>query len=331
MSELGVAVVGLGVGEQHARAFLATGRCRLRWLCDLDSDKAARLARTIGSGSTAGNLEQILTDDQTQVVSIASYDDAHSEQVVAALNAGKHVFVEKPLCRSTAELDGIRAALGDRHLGCNLVLRTAPLYRWLKQAIAGGELGEIYAFDGDYLYGRIEKITDGWRTEVGDYSVFQGGAVHLVDLMIELTGQRPESVSARGNRIATAGSEFRYDDFVAATFTFPSKMVGRITANFGCVHRHQHAVRIFGTKATFIYDDQGARLHTSRDPSAPPKRLEEEPRPASKGELIPPFVRGILEGEDPAPRARQELNLIQACLAADRALQLGKAVEIEPV
>lgn len=330
MSELGVAVVGLGVGEQHARAFLATGRCRLRWLCDLDSDKAARLARTIGSGSTAGNLEQILTDDQTQVVSIASYDDAHSEQVVAALNAGKHVFVEKPLCRSTAELDGIRAALGDRHLGCNLVLRTAPLYRWLKQAIAAGELGEIYAFDGDYLYGRIEKITDGWRTEVGDYSVFQGGAVHLVDLMIELTGQRPESVSARGNRIATAGSEFRYDDFVAATFTFPSKMVGRITANFGCVHRHQHAVRIFGTKGTFIYDDQGARLHTSRDPSVPPKRLEEEPLPASKGELIPPFVRGILEGEDPGPRARQELNLIQTCLAADRALQLGKAVEVDP-
>src|SRR5262249_50292734 len=153
---------------------------------------------------------------------------------------------------------------------CNLVLRAAPLYCWLRDTIAAGELGELYAFDGDYLYGRLEKITDGWRGEVDGYSVLQGGGVHLVDLMLWLTGQRPATVNAVGNRIATRGTRFRYDDFVAATYRFESGLIGRITANFGCVHRHQHVVRVFGTKGTFIHDDRGARLHSTREPSAAP-------------------------------------------------------------
>ena len=49
-------------------------------------------------------------------------------------------------------------------LACNLVLRAAPLYvGGSKRPSARGELGEIYAMDGDYLYGRLPKITDGWR------------------------------------------------------------------------------------------------------------------------------------------------------------------------
>src|SRR6185503_7475057 len=105
---------------------------------------------------------------------------------------------------------------------------------------------------------------------VPDYSVMAGGGVHLVDLMLWLTGQQPTTVSAVGNRIATANSRFAYDDFVTATYAFPSGLVGRITANFGCVHRHQHVVRVFGTKGTFIHDDAGARLHWTRDEARPP-------------------------------------------------------------
>jgi predicted dehydrogenase len=245
---------------------------------------------------------------------------------VAALRAGKHVFVEKPLCRSRRELSEIRSAADGRHLGCNLVLRAAPLYRWLREAIAAGELGTIYAFDGDYLYGRLEKITHGWRKNVEAYSVLQGGGVHLIDLMLWLTGQRPVRVSAAGSRIATAGSAFRYHDFVAATFVFSSGMVGRITANFASVHRHQHVLRVFGTKATFLFDDQGARLHTSRDPSASPRRIEAAPEPPEKGALVPEFMARIQSGA--APDAAHEFDVMRACLAADDALASGAPVEV---
>lgn len=323
------AVVGLGVGEQHARTLAAHEVARVAWLCDLDPALAARVARDIGQGVVAGSLDAILADPAVDLVVLATYDDQHASQVVRSLRAGKHVFCEKPLCRSMAEAEEILRARGDRHLACNLILRAAPLFRWLRDAIRDGELGEIYAIDGDYLYGRLHKITEGWRGTVTDYSVFQGGAVHLVDLMMWLVGERPQRVSAFGNRIVTRDTNFLYPDFVAATYELPSGAIGRITANFGCVHRHQHVLRVFGTKATFVYDDAGARLHTVRDPGGPPRVLELAPKPASKGALLPPFVDALIACNDPTPSIQHEISVITACIAADRALAAAQPLTIE--
>jgi predicted dehydrogenase len=333
--KIGVAVIGLGVGEQHARAYLATPGCEVRWLYDLDEDKAKALRELLGVGEIAPHYEEILQDREVGLVSIASFDDAHYQQVVEALRAGKHVFVEKPMCRSTEELREIKRAWDNQHgklkLYSNLVLRAAPVYRYIKQQIKAGEMGKIYAFDGEYLYGRLEKITQGWRKDEKNYSVMLGGGVHLVDLMLGLTGERPDSVWAQGNNICTAGSAFRYFDFVAATMHFPSGLVGRITANFGCVHRHQHVVRIFGTKATFLYDDQGPRIHESRAPEVPAQPLELATLPASKGDLIPDFVQAILNDADTQAQTQREFDVIAVCAAADQALISGARIEVEYV
>lgn len=329
---LGAAVIGLGVGEQHARAYAESPHSVLRWVYDLDPDRMQRVVAAIGQGAAARRFEDVVSDRAVDVVSIASYDDAHYAQVLAALDGGKHVFVEKPLCRSAAEARAIRArwqTAGRPHLASNLVLRAAPLYRWLREAIGSGELGEIYAFDGDYLYGRLQKITLEWRSQVDDYSVMQGGGIHLVDLMIWMTGQRPHAVSALGNRLCTNGSAFRYLDFVSAAFEFPSGLVGRITANFGCTHPHQHVVRVFGTKATVILDDRGPRLFTSRDPATPPSVLDLPALPASKGALIPGFLDRIVRGEDPGPPFDHELAVVAACHAADQAVREAQPQRIE--
>ena len=136
---------------------------------------------------------------------------------------------------------------------------------------------------------------------------------------------------AVGNRICTEGTAFRYNDYVSATFMFASGLVGRITANFGCVHRHQHVLRVFGTKGTFIYDDMGPRLHTSRDPSVPSTKLDLAAVPASKGELIPSFIDAILKGTDTRDQTQHEFDVISACLGADRALAVSSCVDIEYV
>ena len=321
--------MGLGVGEQHLRAYLAAG-CRLARVYDLDRDRAHAAIARYGQGRAADSFGAVLSDPMVQVVSIASFDDDHAAQVVAALEAGKHVFVEKPLCRTFEELDRIRRAWqkSGKALASNLVLRSAPLYGWLRGRIAQGRFGKIYAFDGDYLFGRIEKITEGWRKDVDDYSVMQGGGIHLVDLMLGLTGEHPNRVTSIGNRICTQETPFRYNDFMASTFHFESGLVGRITANFGCVHRHQHVVRIFGTKAAFIYDDAGARLHASRDPKAESERPAYAPLPEHKGVRIPAFVEAIAAGRDTRAETEHEFDVIRACLAADTALAKGSAVEI---
>lgn len=330
---LGAAVVGLGVGEAHAAAYAALDSCDLLWLHDLDTQRAAAAAARYGA-RVADTFGSILEDPSVDIVSIASYDDAHFTQTAAALGASKHVFVEKPLCRTLDEARELRRLLDAAphlHLASNLVLRTAPLYGWLRDTIRAGALGRLYALDGDYLYGRLHKITDGWRGDVPDYSVLLGGGVHLLDLMIVLSGERPHRVAGVGSRVATEGTRFRYDDFAAATFTFPSGLIGRVTANFAAVHRHQHVLRVFGTAATFLYDDSGARLHTDRDPSVPPETVARSPLPASKAELISGFVEAAASAGPARQAADHELAVIAACAAADRAIREGGTVDIEYV
>jgi predicted dehydrogenase len=289
---------------------------------DLDDARADAVSRRLGGVHVAGSFDAVLADPAVDIVSIASFDDAHFAQVCKALDAGKHVFVEKPLCRSLDELRQIRArwtSHGHRRLESNLVLRAAPLYRWLHELVGCGTLGALYAIDGEYLYGRLHKITEGWRNHVDDYSVMQGGGVHLVDLMLSLAGELPETVWATGNRIATAGTAFRYDDYVAATFRFPSGLVGRMTANFGCVHRHHHVLRVFGTRGTFLYDDMGARLHASRDPEVASTPISLSPLPETKGDLIPDFVDRLRAETGHDAAMERECNVISVCVAADAA------------
>jgi predicted dehydrogenase len=333
--KLGIAVIGLGIGEQHALAYSRLRECSLVRMHDLDARRVEETIERVGQGSAAGNYSAILSDSTIDAVSIATYDDAHAGQVVAALKAGKHVFVEKPLCRSIEELRQIKQAWQVRsslRLASNLVLRAAPLYKWVRAIIGDGLLGDIYAFDGDYLYGRLEKITEGWRNEVKEYSVMLGGGVHLVDLMLWLTRQKPSLVTAAGNNICTLGTKFRYRDFATGTFHFPSGLVGRITANFGCVHRHQHAVRIFGTRGSFIHDDMGPRLHLSRDPALEASHVGLSPLPATKGDLIPAFVQSIANGKnDMQAQTQHEFDVISCCVAADDALASMKSQTIQYV
>jgi predicted dehydrogenase len=325
-----VAVVGLGsVGRRHLHAFAADPRVEVAVACDAD----AGVLHAVDAPAKTEDWREAVTRPDVHAVAIASYDDAHFAQALAALEAGKHVFCEKPLCRTLEEARALAAA--QRRVGAvvvsNLVLRTAPLYRWLREQVRAGALGRVYAFDGDYLYGRLAKLTQGWRGAVENYSVMLGGGIHLVDLMLWTTGERPVAVGAVGNRIATEGTGFPYPDFVAATYELPSGLVGRITANFGSVTRHQHVVRVFGTEATFVHDDAGARLHVERDPGAPPRLLEHAPLPPSKSALVGPFLDAIERGEDGEEAFRHELDVVACCVAADAALTRGGRTRVEYV
>jgi len=329
-SPLRCGVLGLGVGEQHALAYQADQRCRLVGLCDSDADKLAEVGGRFPQIRLFENWSALMEDGAINVVSIASFDSDHASQIIDALGRGIHVFVEKPLCQTSDELAAIRFAVqaSGKVLHTNLVLRMAPSFIWLRDAIAAGHLGTVFAFDGDYLYGRIHKIVSGWRSEIPFYSVIQGGGVHLIDLMQWCLGEIPASVHAVGNKICSKDSQFRFPDFVAATFCFPSGIIGRISANFGCVHRHQHVVRVFGTKGTFISDQFGPRFINLRDGEM--SMLGNlSCLPPGKGVLIPLFLDAILN-LDPsgATGTPGHLAAMKLCLAADEALCTGQTIEI---
>ena len=100
-------------------------------------------------------------------------------------------FCEKPLCLSYDELLSIRRALArnaNLRISTNTVLRMSQRFRDIHERVAKGELGTLYYVEADYNYGRLEKITHGWRGEMPDYSVMLGGGIHMVDLLLWFVG-----------------------------------------------------------------------------------------------------------------------------------------------
>lgn len=322
MDLLKTGIIGLGVGERHIAGYQRHPDCEVTMLCDFSEEKQAMARAKYPHIQICQDAGDILRSPDIDIVSIASYDNFHYTQVAQALETGKHVFVEKPLCLHEKELEHIKSLLANKpgiRLSSNLILRMSPRFRNLHQRIQHGELGELFYVEGDYNYGRIHKIHAGWRGQLDYYSVVLGGAVHMVDLLLWLSGDRPTEVSAFGTAIASRQSTFRYDDTVVALIKFASGLVGKISANFACVHPHFHGLSLYGTKATFINGVPNAQLYTSRSPEVKPIAIDAPYRGTHKGDLIYSFVDTIVNGGRPEVSEEEVLNAMAVCFAIIRA------------
>ena len=332
MTRLRAGVIGLGVGEQHAHAYRRHPDTELVAMADIDPAKRTRAQREFPGLRLYDNAEALIDDPGIELVSIASFDDAHFAQVARAIEAGKHVFVEKPLCMRDEELAELKALHVRRpavRISSNLILRRTPRFIELKRRIAAGEMGELFYLEGDYNYGRIHKIVDGWRGKLPFYSVVHGGAIHVIDLLMWLAGERITEVQASGNRIASAGTGFRFNDMVVAIVRFEKGAVGKIAANFGCVHPHFHRVLVYGTGATFENRMDAGLIWHSRDGAEEPERLDSAYPGAAKGELIPSFVDTILGRGEAEVRDDEVFATMAVSLAIERAATEGGRVKVD--
>ncbi|MFC1909216.1 Gfo/Idh/MocA family protein, partial [Chloroflexota bacterium] len=227
MKRLKAGIIGLGVGEKHAAGYHNHSGCEVAALCDFSEEKLEAVRDKYPDARLTTQADEVLSDPEINIVSIASYDNYHHEQIVKAINNDKHIFVEKPLCLYEVEAVEIKQLLQEKphlKLSSNLILRMSPRFRMLKQMIADGELGQLFYVEGDYNYGRLHKITEGWRGKIDFYSVVYGGGVHVIDLLLWLTGDRVIEVAAYGNNLASSGTSFRYNDMVVSILKFESGM-----------------------------------------------------------------------------------------------------------
>lgn len=315
-------IIGLGVGEAHIAGYESGGRCRVVALCDRDPARRAAAAKRYPEKKIYENDVDLLHDPEIDVVSIASYDDCHHAQVTAALSQNKHVFVEKPLCLHEREAREIRNLLNTRphlKLSSNLILRKSPRFVELKRMIADGKLGELFHIEGDYNYGRLHKITEGWRGDLDFYSVVLGGGIHLIDLFLWLTGDRVIEAAACGNRISSRSSKFRYDDMVVCILKFAGGMTGKLGVNFGCVQPHFHNLAVYGTSATFVNGRDRGLLYRSRDPETAPDTLDSAYPGIHKGGLIASFVDAVVDDTEPEVTAEDVFRAMSVCFAVERA------------
>jgi predicted dehydrogenase len=150
MSPIGLAVVGAGYwGPNLVRTAQATPALRLEWLCDLDVERARTILGPYTTVQATDSYEAVLADPRVAAVAIATPAGTHFDLVRAALDAGKHVLVEKPLTSSAAE--GVKLAALARSSGlvlmCDHTYCYTPAVRRIRELVRGGQIGEIQFID----------------------------------------------------------------------------------------------------------------------------------------------------------------------------------------
>lgn len=322
-------VIGLGVGERHIVGYKEIPDVTVAACCDIDSDKLSAVAERQAVPHQYTDYRDLLADPSIDMVSICSYDDAHVEQAVAAFEAGKHVFCEKPIALDRAGLDRVLRAWTDsgKRLSSNLILRQSPRFRALRKMVQDGEFGDLHYMEGDYLHQILWKITEGWRGKMPFYCVTYGGGIHLIDLMRWIVGEEVTEVTAMAAKKLTRNSQFPYPDTMTSLLRFESDLLAKSTTSFGPQRRQIHTLNLYGTRLSFENANGQGRLYRGDQPEDEDRF--DVPYPAiEKGDLLPDFVAAIQEDREPIVGGRDVLQVMNICISAWEAVEQGRTMPV---
>jgi len=204
---LGVGVLGCGfMGSTHAHAYAKLPDVRVVGVSSLSQKEAFTLANEVGAEPFT-DAADLIADRRTDVISVALPTHLHKEYAVRAMDAGKHVLVEKPMSLAVKDCDHMIEASqrNERLLMVGHVLRFWPEYLALAEVVHSGELGRPIAATASRLSSRPRW---GWQNWFAN-PAFSGGAVfdmqvHDVDVLNWMFG-KPVTVYSRGERGNTGG------------------------------------------------------------------------------------------------------------------------------
>lgn len=253
-SRLNVAVVGAGYwGPNLARNFRASPDWTLATICDLDAERAQRVSDSVGGVPISTSLEEVLADPGIDAVAVATPARTHHPIVLAALNAGKHVMVEKPLA-DTRERGTDMVALAEER---GLVLMADHTYCYtpavlkIRELIAEGFLGEILFVDSVRInLGLIQP----------DVDVFWDLAPHDLSIMdfVLPGGLQADTVSAHGaDPLRTGKSCVGY-----LAIPLAGGAIAHVHVNWLSPTKIRQMV-IGGTKRTLVWDDLNPQQRVS--------------------------------------------------------------------
>ena len=288
-----VGCVGLGYwGPNILRAFLALKGCRVKWACDTDQAKLNRIATTYPQLSPTGRYEELLQDEGLDAVAIATPAAQHYGMAKAALEAGKHVFVEKPLAMERDEgrhLIQLAHARGKILMVGHLLL-FHPAVRKLKEFIRTGELGQLY-----YIYSTRVNLGQVKREE----NALLSFAPHDISVILHLLDSYPIEVSAVGQDYLQEGVE----DVVFFTLRFPNWVLAHCHVSWLDPHKIRKFT-VVGSKKMAVFDD----MESAEKIRIYDRGVEHHPGFSSFGEFV-----SLRFGDITIPRVEMREPLVLEC------------------
>ena len=165
--KVGFAVVGLGMGKHHCRSIITAKGAELIAVCDLDEERLGK-GKEDYNCRTYVSFDEMLNDPEIVCVNVATPSGMHSDMGIMAMEAGKHIIVEKPADISPEKIDKLREA-GEKNgvkVGCIFQARLDPLNIAIRNAIRGGRLGNLIGITGT-CRGTESRATTRVRTGSG--------------------------------------------------------------------------------------------------------------------------------------------------------------------
>lgn len=208
MAKFKIAVIGTGsISGAHLQAYAQHPEVELYAVCDINLSRAQGVATQYAVPHVFTDYQELLLDPNIDAVSICTWNNTHALISIAALNAGKHVLIEKPLSQTVAEAEEIEQATkaSGKVLQVGFVRRYAENTAVLKSFVDAGELGNIYYAKATCL--RRLGNPGGWFADRGR----SGGGplidlgVHIIDICWYLMG-KPKVKSVSGNTYNNLGN-----------------------------------------------------------------------------------------------------------------------------
>jgi predicted dehydrogenase len=243
-SRLPVAVLGCGYwGPNLIRNFNTCRRTRVAAVCETDAGRLRRVKDLAPRARLYQRPELVFADQEVQAVVIATPPATHAELVSAALEAGKHVLVEKPLATSVRDAEMLVAAAEARKriLMVDHTFLFSPAIRKIKELLDDGQLGEIFYLDSVRInLGLFQR----------DVNVLWDLAPHDLAIVDLLLGREPQSVTAIASCHASAGLE----DVCHLHLDFGDSVTAAFHVNWLSPVKVRHLI-IGASKKSIVYND----------------------------------------------------------------------------
>ena len=322
------AIIGMGIGKKHFEAIEGYKNSHVITICEKDKNKIIQLKKKYPNKNIVSDDNEIFKNKQINLVSIASYDNFHYKQIIKSIKAKKNIIIEKPICLKRNELKNIYNLLKKNpkiKITSNLVLRTNDLFLNFKRNI---NKQKVLYIEADYIWGRKYKLS-GWRSNIKNYSITLGAAIHMFDLIMWFLKLRPISVYAFGSKKGNTGTLYNKNSLVVYILKFPNNIIVKITANAVAVFNHFHEVRVYQQDKTMVNSSLGAFSVSKEKPNKKKKIKQKYPDKKNRKKLIQNFI-DILKKKKVKPiiTFREQIDLMSVCFAADESLKLGKKIMI---
>jgi predicted dehydrogenase len=340
---LRIGLIGCGErGASYPQAIAQAGNTRLAMVSDIDSELAKELGERLGLPWATAH-EDLLHSDTVDAVLICTPHHVHAAQVIDAVRCGKHVMVEKPLATTMADAVAVveAARASDVRLSVVLQMRYQPQIQRARELIRAGALGRLLGSSISYQHDKLLGYWSGgythrsrsdWRarSETSGGGVLMHSAIHHLDWLGYLTGERIVEVSAKQ---ATLDSPAEVEDAIAAWMRFENGALGSLNAST-CVRGSEllGQIELWGTDGQVSlvppHRFYSLRIVDGRRPG----QWHELGTPKSDGsdasEYFRRFAESVLAGGDPDISGEEALRLQATVDAFYESAASGKPVAV---